>query len=78
MSENHRLLQQLEVSSQELDELCAMAQAHGALGAKLTGAGGGGAMIALCPANREDAVLAAMQRGRYETLSVEVGAPATS
>lgn len=47
MNQNHELLKQLGVSTSELDALCALALEQGALGAKLTGAGGGGCIIAL-------------------------------
>jgi hydroxymethylglutaryl-CoA reductase len=47
MDENHRLLQALNVSSPSLEYLIAIARDNGALGANLTGGGGGGAMIAL-------------------------------
>lgn len=47
MDENHALLQQLGVSSPELDRLVAVARNAGALGAKMSGAGWGGNMIAL-------------------------------
>ncbi len=47
MDENHALLQQLGVSCPELDCLVATAKEAGALGAKLSGAGWGGNMIAL-------------------------------
>ena len=46
MSENHILLRNLGVSSPELESLI-RAAAPTALGAKLTGAGGGGCMVAL-------------------------------
>jgi len=43
----HGLLNALQVSTHELEQLVELARTHGALGAKLTGGGGGGAMIAL-------------------------------
>lgn len=54
MTENHRLLQQLDVSNNALDTLVDCALTHGALGAKVTGGGRGGCMIALAH-NLEDA-----------------------
>jgi mevalonate kinase len=47
LTENHTLLQQLGVSSPQLDALVAAALEAGALGAKLSGAGWGGVMLAL-------------------------------
>ena len=47
MNENHQLLCDMGVSSQELDRLVIAAREGGALGAKLSGAGWGGNMIAL-------------------------------
>lgn len=47
MSLNQMLLNALLVSSARLEELCSVAKDAGALGAKLTGAGGGGCLIAL-------------------------------
>ncbi len=47
MQENHAVLQEMSVSSAGLDALVSAALAAGALGAKLSGAGRGGNMIAL-------------------------------
>lgn len=47
MDLNHALLNALMLSTARLEEMCAAARHAGALGAKLTGAGGGGCMIAL-------------------------------
>jgi mevalonate kinase len=47
MNENHALLRELAVSSSELDTLVEAAVRAGALGAKLSGGGRGGNMIAL-------------------------------
>lgn len=48
MNGNHELLTQIGVSHPRLNQLVKAARKAGALGAKLTGAGGGGSMIALC------------------------------
>ncbi|MCA9969503.1 MAG: mevalonate kinase [Anaerolineales bacterium] len=56
MDENHVLLVEMSVSSPELDHLVAAARAAGALGAKLSGAGRGGNMIALVADGGETAV----------------------
>jgi mevalonate kinase len=50
----HGLLAALRLSSPELDTLVHAARAAGAVGAKLTGAGGGGAVIALAPGHEKD------------------------
>jgi mevalonate kinase len=49
MDENHELLQKMGVSCPELDRMVLAAREGGALGAKLSGAGWGGNMIALVP-----------------------------
>ncbi|XOV83134.1 MAG: hydroxymethylglutaryl-CoA reductase, degradative [bacterium] len=67
----HGYLNALQLSTPELEELVHIARANGALGAKLTGGGGGGSMIALCPDN-QNSVVNAMQAAGYETLSVTV------
>ncbi len=60
MTKNHALLQAMTVSSPELDDLVAAALAAGALGAKLSGAGRGGNMIALVEDGEETAVYTAL------------------
>lgn len=52
----HGLLSALRVSSAELDALVHGARSAGAIGAKLTGAGGGGAVIALAPGHEKDVI----------------------
>jgi mevalonate kinase len=56
MNENHGLLREMGVSSPELDRLVEAARAAGAGGAKLSGGGRGGNMIALVTANTAAAV----------------------
>jgi len=47
LDRNHRILRSLRLSTPRLEELCAAARSAGALGAKITGAGGGGCIVAL-------------------------------
>lgn len=61
LDENHRLLQEMSVSSVELDRLAEAARAAGALGAKLSGAGRGGNLIALIRADQAEAVSTALR-----------------
>lgn len=60
MDVNQGLLSALSVSTPELEHLVGVARRAGAMGAKLTGAGGGGCVIALAP-DREEAVAAALR-----------------
>jgi mevalonate kinase len=63
----------LGLSTTAIDTLVDIALAAGALGAKLTGAGGGGAVIALAP-GREDAIVAAWQARGYDGFVSTIGA----
>lgn len=47
LDRNHRILRDLHLSTPRLEALCRAAKSAGALGAKVTGAGGGGCMVAL-------------------------------
>jgi mevalonate kinase len=69
--EAQRDLASLGLSTPRLDELCARARAAGAAGAKLTGAGGGGAVIAV---GAERAVVAAWRAAGFDAFLAEVGA----
>lgn len=64
-------LQSLGVSSDELDDMIRIARNHGAAGAKLTGGGGGGAMIALCPDGRGP-VVEALSAAGYDALEIRL------
>ncbi len=68
----HGLLNALQVSTHELEELIEIARHHGALGAKLTGAGGGGAVIALAPEDPER-IVQAMRAARYRAFITHLG-----
>lgn len=65
----HGLLNAIEVSTPELEKMVALAREQGAAGAKLTGAGGGGSIVALCP-GKQDAVSAAMRDLGYQTFQL--------
>ena len=74
MNKNHRLLQEIEVSSRELDLLVDIAQKQGAYGAKLTGGGGGGCMTALTPTKElQERVAKAIEKEGFEVLRTKIG-----
>jgi mevalonate kinase len=74
MYENHRLLQEIGVSCEELDRLVDTAKAQGAYGAKLTGGGGGGCMFALTPGvELQKKVAKAIEKEGFEVLRTKVG-----
>lgn len=73
MDENQELLENIEVSSRELDALIGAARSAGALGAKLCGAGRGGNMIALVsPRSVQDVADAVRGAGAVNIVVTEV------
>ena len=73
MNENHALLQKLTVSSRELDELVETARRAGALGAKLSGGGRGGNMIALVEADIAETVSSSLKEaGAKSTITTQI------
>ncbi len=74
MNENHRLLQEIGVSHDSLDHLVEIAGENGAIGAKLTGGGGGGCMTALTPGrDLQMRVAKAIEKEGYEVLRTRIG-----
>ena len=74
MNENHRLLQEICVSSKELDLLVDLTRKQRAFGAKLTGGGGGGCMVALTPGkDLQGKVASAIKTAGFEVLSAKIG-----
>jgi mevalonate kinase len=75
MDMNHGLLSALMLSTPRLEDLCHAAREAGALGAKVTGAGGGGCMFALAAdTGAAHTILAALQSLGAESFITEVGA----
>jgi mevalonate kinase len=74
MDRNQSLLQDAEVSCPELERLIEASRAAGALGAKLTGSGGGGCMLALTPGKElQEAVARAIEAKGFQALRPSVG-----
>jgi mevalonate kinase len=66
MTENHKLLVDMDMSHEILDHLCKLALENGALGAKVTGGGRGGYMSALTPGKElQDKVASAFEKAGY-------------
>ena len=70
MNRNHELLCDLGVSTPELNHLCELSNSNGAFGTKLTGAGGGGCIVALCP--RIDELIGIFNNDGYEAFGFEI------
>jgi len=74
MNENHRQLQAIGVSCKELDFLVELAKSNGAYGAKMTGGGLGGNMVALTPGkDLQGRVARAIKKEGFEVLMTRIG-----
>lgn len=69
----HGMLNALQVSTPELEQLVDISRENGALGAKLTGGGGGGSIIAICDGDSAPVVNAIRAAG-YQALPIMIGA----
>lgn len=75
MNENHRWLYEIGVSSPELDRLVYAARLAGATGAKLSGGGRGGNMVALANADNVETITEALlSAGAVRTIATTIGA----
>ncbi|MEP0824869.1 MAG: mevalonate kinase [Nitrososphaera sp.] len=73
MNENQVILKQIGVSHHKADDLIDICMRAGALGAKITGAGGGGAVIALAADRQDGEKMSARARAAgYESFEVEI------
>ncbi|MGA2790654.1 MAG: mevalonate kinase [Candidatus Bathyarchaeia archaeon] len=74
MNKNHELLQQIGVSCKELDVLVDLARDNGAFGAKMTGTGRGGYMLALTPGlDLQERVAAEIEKKGFQALRTTIG-----
>ncbi len=72
MNASHRsLADDFEVSTPRLDRMVECARRGGALGARLTGAGFGGSIIALCRSSSADRAIAELDRSYYSALNLD-------
>ena len=71
MDLNQVLLSGLMVSTEEIETLCSLARASGALGVKLTGSGGGGCVVALVEEDPAP-VVAAWEKAGFRAFSTQV------
>jgi hydroxymethylglutaryl-CoA reductase len=69
----HGLLNALQVSTPELEQLVDICRENGALGAKLTGGGGGGSIIAVCEGDTEP-VVSAIRSAGFQAVPISLGA----
>jgi mevalonate kinase len=73
MDLNQKLLNGLLLSTTKLEDMCQRARGAGALGAKLTGGGGGGCMIALAhDVTASERIARALSDAGYAAFAVEV------
>jgi mevalonate kinase len=74
MNRNQFLLKEAEISCPELDLLINLCRGAGALGAKLTGSGGGGCMLALTPGkDQQEKVASAVESQGFQAIRSRLG-----
>jgi mevalonate kinase len=73
MNENQILLQQIGISHYKVRDIIDICSKAGAIGAKITGAGGGGAVIALAESKQESTKIASrVKAAGYQSFVVEI------
>jgi mevalonate kinase len=74
LSSNHKLLIDMGMSHETLDTLCKSALEKGALGAKVTGGGRGGYMVALTPGKElQEKIASAFEKEGYKLIRATIG-----
>ncbi len=71
---NHAVLMSLGVSNGTLDGMVDLLLSMGSYGAKLTGAGGGGSVLAVAPEAKEKSIVSGLTARGFETFRVSVPA----
>jgi len=71
MDLNQMILSGLMLSTEEIESMCRLAREAGALGAKLTGSGGGGCVVALVQGD-PGAVLASWENAGFRSFATRV------
>jgi mevalonate kinase len=69
---NHAVLSTLGVSNESLDRLVDLSLSLGSYGAKLTGAGGGGSVVAVAPEGKEKSIISGLKARGFETFRAVV------
>ena len=69
---NHAVLTTVGVSNQPLNSLVDLALSFGAYGAKLTGAGGGGSIVAVAGGGKEKSIVSGLRARGFEAFRAEV------
>ena len=73
MNENQIILQQIGISHHKVDDIIDICNKAGAMGSKITGAGGGGAVIALAASKQESTKIAShVNAAGYPSFEVEI------
>lgn len=73
MNENQILLQQIGISHERVHDIINICNKAGAIGAKITGAGGGGAIVALASSKLESIKIASqLKEAGYQSFEVEI------
>ncbi|MCF7944819.1 MAG: mevalonate kinase [Spirochaetia bacterium] len=78
MNENHEVLNEMGLSHEKLIDLCDLANSLGAYGAKVTGGGRGGYMLALTPGKElQERVASAFEERGIATIRASIGGEPT-
>jgi mevalonate kinase len=69
---NHAILRSVGVSNRTLDEMVGLLGSLGSYGAKLTGAGGGGSVLAVAPEAKEKSIVSRLSARGFETFRARI------